>query len=131
MEQIRDLLNPTDQNLALREDKGKIYVDGLAEQRVRNLKDVMLLLQYGNKNRILAQTKYNRQSSRSHTVFTITMEKRHRKSGRYIHAKFTCCDLAGSERLSKTQADGQQLEEAKSINLSLSALGNVVAALSM
>ena len=47
-----------------------------------------------------------------------------------LHAKLTCVDLAGSERASRTQPQGLQLEEAKSINRSLSALGNVIAALS-
>ena len=77
----------------------------------------------------------NRMSSRSHTVCTVTVQRRDKVPDatgipRTVKAKFTCVDLAGSERAAKTHPEGLQLEEAKSINLSLSALGNVIAALS-
>lgn len=122
-------MNPDKTNLQIREDKNGIYVEDLTTQKVRNLNDVLMLLEYGNRSRTMAQTKYNNKSSRSHTVFIIHVEKTHRRTGKMNFAKFTCCDLAGSERPHKTSTDGTQLEEAKFINLSLSALGNVIAAL--
>lgn len=74
----------------------------------------------------------NETSSRSHSIFTITIEtsqigpdgKPHIRVG-----KLNMVDLAGSERWSKTGATGDTLKEATKINLSLSALGNVISAL--
>ena len=73
----------------------------------------------------------NKESSRSHSIFTIfieSMEKTHEKE-RIVAGKLNLVDLAGSERQSKTQAVGDRLKEANKINLSLSALGNVISAL--
>ena len=76
----------------------------------------------------MAKTAVNAVSSRSHTIFTIIVK---RQSGSATTtARLTCVDLAGSERASKTKPTGVQLTEAKSINQSLSALGNTIAALS-
>ena len=86
----------------------------------------------GNRNRSVGQTLMNDTSSRSHSIFTITVEasepgldgKDHIRVG-----KLNMTDLAGSERQSKTGATGATLKEATKINLSLSALGNVISAL--
>ena len=71
---------------------------------------------------MIAQTKSNDVSSRSHTVFTITVEQTDETDKM---AKLNLVDLAGSERVHWTGAKGQQLEESKKINTSLLALGNV------
>lgn len=73
----------------------------------------------------------NQDSSRSHSIFTITVEC---TGGTLTHdhvrvGKLNLVDLAGSERQSKTGATGSRLIEAKNINFSLSALGNVISAL--
>ena len=64
-------------------------------------------------------------SSRSHLVFRITVEGHDRASGAISTGTLTLCDLAGSERVSKTDAQGARLVEAAAINKSLSALGQV------
>jgi Kinesin motor domain len=85
-----------------------------------------------NSSRHTAATKMNSESSRSHSIFTIffeLMEKKENEKDRIIAGKLNLVDLAGSERQTKTQAVGDRLKEANKINLSLSALGNVISAL--
>lgn len=65
-------------------------------------------------------------SSRSHMAFIITIHQNNLKDGSAKSAKITVIDLAGSEKVSKTQAEGKVLDEAKQINKSLSSLGNVI-----
>jgi kinesin family member 3B len=133
-EEIRDLLgaDPTNR-LELKEnvDSG-VYVKDLTSIVVRSAGEIDAVLQAGKKNRVTGATLMNAQSSRSHAIFTVTVEtqavgpdgKEHIRVG-----KLNMVDLAGSERQSKTGATGQRLKEATKINLSLSALGNVIAAL--
>merc|ERR1719217_369604 len=71
----------------------------------------------------------NADSSRSHLIVTITVESTHRQSKQVCSGKLTLCDLAGSERLKKSGASGEQMKEAQSINKSLTALGDVIEAL--
>lgn len=71
----------------------------------------------------------NERSSRSHSLFILTVTQKHMKTDTVKHSKLYLVDLAGSEKIAKTQVSGQQLEEAKNINKSLSALGNVINAL--
>lgn len=74
----------------------------------------------------------NKDSSRSHSIFTVYLEIEEKvddKNSKIKAGKLNLVDLAGSERQSKTEATGQRLKEATKINLSLSALGNVIAAL--
>merc|ERR1719181_2664546 len=81
----------------------------------------------GQRNRSVGSTMMNAESSRSHSIFTITIET---AEGERVRAgKLNMVDLAGSERQSKTGATGETLKEATKINLSLSALGNVISAL--
>jgi hypothetical protein len=88
----------------------------------------------GNKNRSVGETAMNKDSSRSHLLFMLFLESAEVTSTnedekRYVASKLNLVDLAGSERLSKTGAAGDRLKEAQKINLSLSALGNVISAL--
>lgn len=72
----------------------------------------------------------NQDSSRSHSIFTITIECTGQLTDDHVRmGKLNLVDLAGSERQSKSAATGERLQEAKNINLSLSALGNVISAL--
>merc|ERR1712223_556169 len=90
------------------------------------------LMNKGNKNRSIGATQMNAHSSRSHSVFTITVESSEMDEQGETHikvGKLHLVDLAGSERQSKTGATGQRLKEATKINLSLSTLGNVISAL--
>ncbi|KAL5466847.1 hypothetical protein EMCRGX_G030998 [Ephydatia muelleri] len=133
-EQVFDLLDPASVGLHLRENmKRGVYVDGLTEQSISSAKDAYQALSVGWLNRRVASTSMNRESSRSHAVFTITLEskKKDKKDGvpMFKTALLNLVDLAGSERQRDTQAAGVRLKEAGSINKSLSALGNVIMAL--
>ena len=136
-EGISDLLKPEKSNLQIREDKKKgVFVDTLSEWAVRNPSDVYTLLQRGASCRATAATKMNDVSSRSHAVFMIVVEQLTIISGKNDEqmtqikvGKLNLVDLAGSERIRVTGAIGKQLEESKNINKSLSALGNVIYAL--
>lgn len=71
----------------------------------------------------------NAESSRSHSIFLITITQRNTETGAQKTGNLYLVDLAGSEKVGKTGASGQTLEEAKKINKSLSALGMVINAL--
>ena len=133
---ISDLLKPEKKNLQIREDKKKgIYVDLLSEWAVRNPVDLYALLKRGTSYRTTSATNMNDVSSRSHAVFVITVEQMTTETiNGQTHTqikvgKLNLVDLAGSERVRVTGATGQQLEESKKINKSLSCLGNVINAL--
>ena len=98
---------------------------------MHNTAECEALMDRGWKNRATGATLMNADSSRSHSIFTINIEMM-QTSGDESHirkGKLNLVDLAGSERQSKTQASGDRLKEATNINLSLSALGNVISAL--
>ncbi|KAF0718339.1 Aste57867_1758 [Aphanomyces stellatus] len=132
-EVIKDLLNPSDKVLKIREhpDMG-IYVEHLAELVVRDPADVTRLLEEGNKVRQVAATQMNERSSRSHSCFTIKIASKKVEQLKdmtretMMNAKINLVDLAGSERAAKTGATGDRLKEGAAINKSLSALGNVI-----
>ena len=96
---------------------------------VKNMEDLENLLNKGQRNRSVASTNMNRESSRSHAIFTayirtITVDKDTQKMVR--SSRLNIVDLAGSERVKDTAAKGQQLKEACKINQSLSFLGRVI-----
>ena len=127
-ENISDLLKPDKKNLQIREDKKKgIYVDLLSEWAVRTPQDIYNLLKKGTSIRATSSTYMNDVSSRSHAVFLITLEQMNNNQIKV--GKLNLVDLAGSERIRITGTTGQQLEESKKINKSLSCLGNVINAL--
>ena len=133
-EQIQDLLDTRTKNLRIREQQTQdgvlIYVDNLSEFIVRNPQELFQLLEHGGKNRKIGPTHMNVESSRSHSVFSLTIEQRNTNcDGGIILSKLNIVDLAGSERISMTKVSGERLEETKKINSSLTALGNVIAAL--
>ena len=88
------------------------------------------IFERGATNRKTSSTKMNAESSRSHLVLSLLLEVTNKTTGAVNRGKFSLIDLAGSERAAKTGATQQQLKEANSINKSLSALGDVIAALS-
>jgi len=129
-EKIRDLLDPSKDNLGVHEDRQKgIYVDGLTETSMGTELDVYELMKQGNASRAIAETKMNAQSSRSHSIFILTLIMNDTESLSCKTGKLYLVDLAGSEMISKTGASGQTLEEAKNINKSLTMLGRVITAL--
>jgi len=86
------------------------------------------VLRRGVAQRATASHAMNRESSRSHLIFTIKISSINRSTGESINGKILLCDLAGSERIKKTEVEGERQKEAIDINKSLAALGNVIMA---
>ncbi|EFN80436.1 osmotic avoidance abnormal protein 3 isoform X2 [Harpegnathos saltator] len=136
-ERLRDLLqDDTGESLTLKEDptRGTYVAGGLREVTVKDATECTALVQQGDQRRAAAATKMNAASSRSHAVLTLSLEaiaiNDDDKRGNAIRrGRLHLVDLAGSERQTRTGATGDRLKEAASINLSLSALGNVISAL--
>ena len=128
-EDIYDLLdNKGDTKKDLKESKDKgVFIKDLKTVPVKSVNEMFQLLDFGNKNRTTAKTAMNATSSRSHAMFTMHIES---LEGEKVKAsKLNFVDLAGSERQGKTGATGDTLKEGAKINLSLTALGNVINAL--
>ncbi|CAD5221658.1 unnamed protein product [Bursaphelenchus xylophilus] len=129
-EKIRDLLNISQTNLTIHEGKDRVpYVKGVTETFVSNFVEVLEIIKEGQNNRQKAVTNMNEHSSRSHSVFLIQVDQENKQLQKKLSGKLYLVDLAGSEKVSKTGAEGTVLEEAKNINKSLSALGNVISSL--
>ncbi|KAL2646783.1 hypothetical protein AAZV13_05G076400 [Glycine max] len=122
---------------------GVITLSGITEVPVSTLHDMSSYLEQGSLSRATGSTNMNNQSSRSHAIFTITLQQmRKLHSGspindssdedmgeEYLSAKLHLVDLAGSERAKRTGSDGVRLKEGIHINKGLLALGNVISAL--
>ncbi|ERL92125.1 hypothetical protein D910_09445, partial [Dendroctonus ponderosae] len=123
-EQIRDLLVPNDK-------MASSNALSLTLHPVHNAQEAEHYLNMGSKNRMIGATLMNQNSSRSHSIFTISIEQLSNVNNNQSirKGKLNLVDLAGSERQTKTGATGDRLKEATKINLSLSALGNVISAL--
>ncbi|CAJ1050164.1 kinesin-like protein KIF17 isoform X2 [Xyrichtys novacula] len=133
-EEIRDLLgSDTKQRLELKEHPERgVYVRDLSMHTVSSVGECERIIEAGWRNRAVGYTLMNKDSSRSHSIFTIHLEICSTDAAGQDHlraGKLNLVDLAGSERQSKTGATGERLREATKINLSLSALGNVISAL--
>uniref|UniRef100_A0A668UTJ1 Kinesin-like protein n=1 Tax=Oreochromis aureus TaxID=47969 RepID=A0A668UTJ1_OREAU len=123
-----DVLTKT--NLSVHEDKHRVpYVKGCTERFVTSPEEVMDVIDEGKANRHVAVTNMNEHSSRSHSIFLINIKQENVETEQKLSGKLYLVDLAGSEKVSKTGAEGAVLDEAKNINKSLSALGNVISAL--
>ncbi|XP_014424306.2 chromosome-associated kinesin KIF4A [Pelodiscus sinensis] len=133
-EDILDLLSPSRERssqISIREDpKEGIKIIGLTERDVACAQDTVLCLEQGNNSRTVASTAMNSQSSRSHAIFTISVEQRKKSDkNNSFRCKLHLVDLAGSERQKKTKAEGDRLKEGININRGLLCLGNVISAL--
>ena len=109
--------------LAVHDDSsGNLVVKGLRKVIATNEEEALDLLFRGNTNRAVGAHVLNLASSRSHTIFTISLEMRSRveSAERVLSSKLNLVDLAGSERVKKTDSRGETLREAQSINKSLS-----------
>jgi hypothetical protein len=113
-------------------DNGLVFVQNLQELVVSSSGEALNALTSGSKNRITASTNMNAGSSRSHAVFTITLNQKMRSSNNEediptnITSKLTFVDLAGSERIKRTGAEGQRMKEGIQINSGLFNLGQVI-----
>ncbi|KAG2753199.1 kinesin heavy chain [Suillus brevipes Sb2] len=130
LERIRDLLAPQNDNLQVHEEKSRgVYVKNLSDYYVSSAREVYEIMRQGGAARVVTSTNMNAESSRSHSIFLITIQQRNTETGAQKSGNLYLVDLAGSEKVGKTGASGQTLEEAKKINKSLSALGMVINAL--
>ncbi|KAM9348795.1 kinesin family member 4 [Symphorus nematophorus] len=132
-EEILDLLCTSKDKpaISIREDpKEGIKIVGLTEKQVFTAHEMVGCLELGNSARTVGSTAMNAASSRSHAIFTITLEQRRGKDkADSVVSKLHLVDLAGSERQKKTKAEGDRLKEGISINRGLLSLGNVISAL--
>lgn len=138
LQTIRDLLSDEDDSITENKHeirmvkKGKGTATVVADLRsvpVSSADELRPLLKRANASRSVGATKSNTRSSRSHSVFSLKITGKHKESGQETEGILNLIDLAGSERLDKSQATGQRLEETKAINSSLTCLGDVIAAL--
>lgn len=128
LKEVQDEYNTM--NYEIREDnEGNVFVKDLSLVPVTTMEEVMSLISMGLRVRATHETKMNAVSSRSHTVFTVTVIQRDKATGQAIHGMLNLVDLAGSERLKKSESQGVRLKEALHINTSLTALGKVIMAL--
>nr|XP_008364290.2 kinesin-like protein KIN-UA isoform X1 [Malus domestica] len=151
METIQDLLDPANDNISIVEDPktGDVSVPGASLVEIRDQQSFVELLRLGEGHLFASNTKLNTESSRSHAILMVNVKKSVKgrdsalssQNGNNSHmvkslkapvvrkSKLVVVDLAGSERIDKSGSEGHTLEEAKSINLSLSALGKCINAL--
>ncbi|KAF9929932.1 Kinesin-like protein kif15 [Linnemannia zychae] len=131
-ENIYDLLDNSTTPRATREDiKRGVYVDGVIEESIHSPEDAYKLFEQGAANRHISATAMNRESSRSHTVLTLTIQSMTLVDGinHIRESRFNLVDLAGSERQKQANTEGLRLKEAGNINKSLLCLGSVINAL--
>ncbi|XP_043702995.1 kinesin-like protein KIN-UC isoform X2 [Telopea speciosissima] len=153
LESIQDLLAPEKNNIPIVEDPktGGVSLPGATVIKIRDLDHFQHLLQIGETNRHAANTKMNTESSRSHAILMVFVQRPAQgkvenelssqesecgsdlASGNgvptLLKSKLLIVDLAGSERIDKSGSNGHLLEEAKFINLSLTSLGKCINAL--
>ncbi len=126
-EKIRDLLNPAQVNLKIRETRNNGFiVQDITEVYCTDRESILRVIEVGKANRASAPTLMNAESSRSHSIVSILVDQKNMETGRNKRGILFLVDLAGSEKVSKTGASGMRLEEAKNINSSLTTLGMVI-----
>jgi len=128
-ETILDLIETSNEKLDIRQSSEGNMVVGLTEVEITNFDEVKQLMILGNNNRAVGAHDMNKHSSRSHSILTVTCRGKNVIDNESSFGKLHLIDLAGSERVSKTDAQGDRLKEAQNINRSLSALGDVISAL--
>ena len=129
-EKIFDLINAFKEPLKLYQSApGGILLTDATNVPVKNSHEVLNQLKLGMTNRVTAPTLSNAESSRSHAVMVLTINKNITNTGTVISSQVYLVDLCGSERTSKTGAYEERLKEAQNINKSLLSLGNVISAL--
>ncbi|GLT30633.1 hypothetical protein SLA2020_054240 [Shorea laevis] len=130
-EVINDLLDPTGQNLRIREDAQGTYVEGIKEEVVLSPGHALSFIAAGEEHRHVGSNNFNLLSSRSHTIFTLMIESSAHgdEYDGVIFSQLNLIDLAGSES-SKTETTGLRRKEGSYINKSLLTLGTVIGKLS-
>ncbi|CAI9782730.1 unnamed protein product [Fraxinus pennsylvanica] len=131
-EVVNDLLNPAGQNLRIREDSQGTFVEGVKEEVVLSPAHALSLIAAGEEHRHVGSTNFNLLSSRSHTIFTLTIESspygENCEGEAVTLSQLNLIDLAGSES-SKAETTGVRRKEGSYINKSLLTLGTVISKL--
>ncbi len=128
-ENLKDLFSEEAVELKIKESPQRgIYVEGLSEEPLGSEEELMYWIGVGEARRVWAETRQNAVSSRSHTLFMIEV-KQTLANDSELRGILNLVDLAGCEKVGRSGAQGQTFEEGTKINLSLSALGNVIHAL--
>nr|AEV40997.1 putative kinesin motor domain-containing protein [Oryza minuta] len=123
--------NATRQKLEIKKDsKGVVTVENVTAVNISSFEELRAIILRGSERRHTAGTNMNDESSRSHLILSIIIESTNLQTQSYARGKLSFVDLAGSERVKKSGSAGKQLKEAQSINKSLSALADVIGALS-
>ncbi|CAO2166355.1 unnamed protein product [Urochloa humidicola] len=132
-EQVRDLLsnNIAQKRLGIwsTSQPNGLVVPDASLHPVKSTSDVLELMDIGQTNRAVGSTALNERSSRSHSILTVHVRGMDLKNGSTSRGCLHLIDLAGSERVERSEAIGDRLKEAQYINKSLSALGDVIFAL--
>lgn len=116
--------------MKVRVDKqGQVMLDGLMETECLDADQLSDLLEEGMAARKVVATKMNSESSRSHLIFIVKIVSVNRETAQKLQGKILIVDLAGSERIGKSEVTGQDAKDAIEINKSLTALGDVIEAL--
>ena len=115
----------------MREDQytGQIYIQNARQKPLRDFNDALETFNVGMSSRRTAGTDMNERSSRSHLIFGVMVQTKNHANGEISRGKVTFVDLAGSERAAKANGNIERQKEANYINVSLSALGNVISTL--
>lgn len=113
-----------------KDSKGMVTVENVTVVPISNHEELKSIIQRGSEQRHVSGTQMNEQSSRSHLVVSVVIESTNLQTQSVVRGKLSFVDLAGSERIKKSGSAGGTLKEAQSINKSLSALGDVISALS-
>ncbi|KAK1259808.1 hypothetical protein QJS04_geneDACA001425 [Acorus gramineus] len=113
-----------------KDTKGMVSVENVTVIPISNFEELKGIILRGSEQRHTAGTQMNEESSRSHLILSIVIESTNLQTQSVARGKLSFVDLAGSERVKKSGSAGHQLKEAQSINKSLSALGDVIGALS-
>lgn len=119
-------------SLKLCDDRsGSVYIKGLREVQVSSADEAYQALMIGRENLHFAATRLNQQSSRSHCIFTVKLVRVADPNSPHLArvSMLSFCDLAGSERISKTHNTGERQKEAGNINTSLLVLGRCIKAI--
>ncbi|XP_074301759.1 kinesin-like protein KIN-14E isoform X2 [Silene latifolia] len=113
-----------------KDSKGMVTVENTTIVHISTIEELRSVIQKGSEQRHISGTQMNEESSRSHLILSIVIESTNLQTQSFARGKLSFVDLAGSERVKKSGSAGSQLKEAQSINKSLSALGDVISALS-
>lgn len=129
MEKLHDLLVPSNKVEVRETMSGSVYLANACERIVFSSAEMLSCIKAGQKNRSVATTRMNERSSRSHSVFSMSVKTRDVTTGIHFQGVLHFVDLAGSESQGRTGAAGQILEQSRHINQSLLGLGRVITAL--